>query len=182
MSTPPRRLRDLFLGFLLISIMGFGGVLPFARRAIVEQRAWLPAEEFTDVFALGVFLPGGSLGNVAAILGHRFFGWRGAVVGYLGLYTPPVFVTLGFTWLYSQYGQLPVIRGAVQGVAAVAAGLLLSTAAKFLVPYVRAARLPEFGFIVVSFVLVGLVRVPLLGALGVVAPLSIATAWWRRGT
>ena len=45
----PRSLIQLFLGFLSVGMYGFGGVLPWARRLIVEQKRWLSASEFTDM-------------------------------------------------------------------------------------------------------------------------------------
>jgi len=41
---PPSR-RGLFLGFLIVGMQGFGGVMPFARRMLVEQRRWLSERE-----------------------------------------------------------------------------------------------------------------------------------------
>ncbi len=51
-------LLDLFLAFVGISVSGFGGALPWARRAIVERRRWMSAEEFNEAFSLAQFLPG----------------------------------------------------------------------------------------------------------------------------
>ena len=39
----------LFWGFLKIGLSGFGGVLPFARRTLVERERWLTEHEFTEV-------------------------------------------------------------------------------------------------------------------------------------
>ena len=44
---------DLFVGFCGVAVAGFGGVLPFARRMVVERRRWLTGPEFTDLLALG---------------------------------------------------------------------------------------------------------------------------------
>ena len=55
-SRPPG-LAELLLAFSAASISGFGGVLPFARRMVVEERRWMTAEEFNDAFALSQFLP-----------------------------------------------------------------------------------------------------------------------------
>ena len=51
-------LSELFSAFVIVSISGFGGALPWARRMIVEQRHWMSAEEFNEAFALSQFLPG----------------------------------------------------------------------------------------------------------------------------
>ncbi len=54
---PPTLFR-LFLGFLSVGMYGLGGVLPWARRMVVEQKRWLTAVEFTDMLRLCQFLPG----------------------------------------------------------------------------------------------------------------------------
>ena len=63
---------DLFVGFLKVGLSGFGGVLPFARRMLVEQRRWLTEREFIEVLSLSQFLPGPNIVNVSIIVGSRF--------------------------------------------------------------------------------------------------------------
>ena len=51
-ATPPRldlSLTELFLGFAKISVSGFGMILPWARRLIVDEKKWMTAEEFNAV-------------------------------------------------------------------------------------------------------------------------------------
>src|SRR6202035_1645160 len=46
-------LSDLFVGFLKVSLSGFGGGLVWARRAVVEQQQWMGEQEFgrdSDLF------------------------------------------------------------------------------------------------------------------------------------
>jgi chromate transporter len=38
---PRPDLRALFLGFSSVGLSGFGGVLPFARRMLVDERRWM---------------------------------------------------------------------------------------------------------------------------------------------
>ena len=52
---------ELFTAFLALGLIGFGGVLPLARRMVVEQRRWLNPAEFTDLLGLCQFLPGGNI-------------------------------------------------------------------------------------------------------------------------
>ena len=40
---------DLFFAFFKITVMGFGGTLPWTRRMFVEEKRWMTAEEFNDV-------------------------------------------------------------------------------------------------------------------------------------
>ena len=68
---------------------GFGGVLPWARRMLVEKRGWLAPEEFNEVISLCQFLPGPNIVNVAVCIGSRFHGARGAFVAFMGLVLAP---------------------------------------------------------------------------------------------
>ena len=90
-ETPPDpTVFDLFTGFFMVGVCGFGGVLPWARRMIVEQRKWLTPAEFTEMLGLCSFLPGGNIMNVTIALGSRFRGIAGAAACFLGLMTAPV--------------------------------------------------------------------------------------------
>ena len=57
-TSPPPGLIALFIAFAKMSLAGFGGVMVFARRGIVEQHRWMTADEFNETFALCHFLPG----------------------------------------------------------------------------------------------------------------------------
>jgi chromate transporter len=60
-------LLQLFVAFAKISLVGFGGVLVWARRAIVEQHRWTTVEEFNETFALCHFLPGPNIVNLSVV-------------------------------------------------------------------------------------------------------------------
>ncbi len=65
---------DLFLAFSQLVMSGFGGVLPWAHRTLVEGKGWLTQREFVDALALGQSLPGPNIGNMAVMIGYRFAG------------------------------------------------------------------------------------------------------------
>ncbi|MGY3443986.1 chromate transporter [Bradyrhizobium sp. USDA 4473] len=67
--SPPNQpgLFELFLAFAKMSLAGFGGVLVWARRSIVEQRRWMTAEEFNETLALCHFLPGPNIVNLSVV-------------------------------------------------------------------------------------------------------------------
>src|SRR6516164_3991988 len=99
---PPRpTIAELFLAFAAISLSGFGGVLAWARRIMVERRRWFTAEQFNEAFALCAFLPGGNMVNFAAIFGRGPFDALAAVAGLLG---PPVVLIIAVGALYAHYG------------------------------------------------------------------------------
>ena len=90
-STPPS-LIALFVAFAKMSLAGFGGVLVFARRAIVDQHRWMTADEFNETFALCHFLPGPNIVNLSVVFGSRFRGIAGGFAAFAGLVGPPVVV------------------------------------------------------------------------------------------
>ncbi len=167
---------DLFFGFAKIAISGFGGVLPWARRIIVQQRRWMSADEFNDLFAICQFLPGPNIVNFSLIYGSRVGGVRGATAAVVGLVGPPTLLMIVLGTLYSRYGALPQARGALTGLAAAAAGLLIATAVSM------AETLPRRGvgaMLIAAAALVGVgpLQWPLLAVLVVLVPISIARAW-----
>jgi chromate transporter len=53
-------------------LSGFGGVLVFARRAIVEKYRWMTADEFNETYALCHFLPGPNIVNLSLCSARAF--------------------------------------------------------------------------------------------------------------
>jgi chromate transporter len=177
-DAPPPSRRELFLRFLIVGMQGFGGVLPFARRMLVEQHRWLSEREFIEVLSLSQFLPGPNIVNVSIIVGSRFRGPSGSVAAVLGLMLMPFLIVLALAALYAQFAAIDAVRGATNGVSAAATGLVIATAIKMAQPLKGVAWQIAMG--VLTFVAIGLLRVPLLWALAMLAPMSIAIAWWIR--
>ncbi len=121
-------LRALFLGFSSVGLSGFGGVLPFARRMLVEERRWMTAEEFNAQLGLCQFLPGPNVINLAVVVGKRYGGLAGAIVAPVGLLAGPLAIVLLLALLYDRYGSLPLAQSMLRGIAAVGVGLLFAMA------------------------------------------------------
>ena len=170
--------RALYLTFFKIGISGFGGVGPWARRVIVEERGWLDDREYADVLALCQVLPGPNVGNVAVTIGDRFQGALGSALALSGLLTGPILVILVLAGLYDRFGSLPPVNAAIGGVAAAAAGLAIGTALKMIGKLEPTADAIVIGL--AAFVAVGLLHWPLVPVILTLTPLSIAAAWHRR--
>jgi len=171
---PPPTVSEIFSGFLGLGLISFGGALPLARRAIVEQRRWLSSSDFTDLLGLCQFLPGGNVINLSVAIGMRFRGLPGALAGLLGLIAGPSLVVIGLGVLYEHTQNDPHIRHLFAGLAAAAAGLLISMAVKIVLPLWRkpaAATIATLGFLAIA-----LLRFPLLPTMLVLTPLSIYLA------
>jgi chromate transporter len=176
---PPPTISELFRAFFTMALHGFGGVLPWARRAIVEEKRWMTAEEFNEAFAVSQFLPGANVVNLAVVFGGRLHGAAGAAVALLGLMLPPVSIVLVLGALYERYGGIDALQRILTGVAAAAAGLIVAIVIKMAKPMV--AKLSPAPFVALAaFAAVGIMRWPLPWVLVVMAPVSIALAWWGR--
>jgi chromate transporter len=166
---------ELFMGFFITGISGFGGVLPFARRMIVEQRRWMTPAEFTDMWSLCQFLPGPNVVNMSLALGSRFQGKKGAAACLLGLLGAPFLIMIGVGFLYTTYGYIPEVKSVLRGIAAVSAGLVLSMSFKM----AAASRARDWTLVfgVLAFVAIALMRLPLATVLVTLAPTSVLVAW-----
>jgi chromate transporter len=172
-------LKELFVAFATISLSGFGGVLAWSRRMMVEERHWLTPEQFNETYALCAMLPGGNILNFSVIFGSRFRGALGAVVAVAGLMGPPLLLVLCIAAIYAHYGELPALRHMLTGVAAAAAGLMMATVAKMARPLFRSGAIAPPLIAFVTFVSIGLLQWPLPLVLAVIIPLSVAAAWVR---
>ena len=139
-------LLDLFLAFSGMAVIGFGGVLPWARRMLVEQRKWMTGDEFSEALAVAQFLPGGNILNLGVAVGQRYRGVLGSLACTAGLVVGPFILVTLLAGLYLRYGQVPAVHNMLAGIAAGAAGLMLSMAAKMARPLVNRQKLvpPRF--------------------------------------
>ena len=172
----------LFLGFSKIALTGFGGVLPFAYRAIVEQRKWLTPDEFTAMLSSAQVLPGPIICNVTLMIGARFAGTRGALAALAGMIGGPFLFVLALGVLYERFGELQIFRSALTGMAAVAAGLIASTAAKMALPMLTAGSDRSWLALltVLAFVGAALLKMPMIEIMAFLGPVGIAVAYWRN--
>jgi chromate transporter len=169
---------ELFRAFVAVSLSGFGGALPWARRMIVDRKGWMTSEEFNEAFSLSQFLPGPNTVNFSVIFGARFGGALGALLALVGLMGPPLIIVVVLAILYARYGELPVIDRTLIGVTTAAAGLWIAIVAKMVTP-IFAKRWHWSPLVaILAFFGVAIMQWPLpLVFLGL-APVSIALAWF----
>jgi chromate transporter len=178
----PPGLIALFAAFAKISLSGFGGVLVFARRAIVDEHRWMTAEEFNETYALCHFLPGPNVVNLSVVFGSRFRGVAGGVAAFAGLVGPPMALVTAIAALYAYFGEVDALRRSLAGVSCAAAGLLLSAVVRMMAPLVRKREILLLLVMAAVFVAIGVLRLPLPWVLLVAAPVSVGITAKRQGT
>ncbi len=170
----PKNLTELFVGFTVMALQGFGGVMVAAQRELVEVRRWMTIDEFVEDWAVAQIMPGPNVINMALMYGGRQFGVRGAMAAMAGLLTIPLILVLLLALVYSHYASHPGVAGALRGMGAVTAGLIMATGIK-LIPAVKMNVLGRVLCIVfgaTAFISLALLRLPLmyvLPSLGLVA-------------
>ena len=179
--TPPGLL-ELFVAFAKMSLAGFGGVLVWARRGIVEQHRWMTADEFNETFALCHFLPGPNIVNLSVVFGSRFRGIAGGAAAFAGLVFPPMVIAIILAALYARYGEIDALRRILAGITCAAVGLLIAVVFKMAMPLFRRRDVTGLMILAAVFVAIGVVRLPLQVVLLVAIPLSLGiTVFVRRG-
>ncbi len=167
---------ELFTGFLMVGLFGFGGIAAAIYHVVVERRKWLSAREYAAVLGLGQVLPGANLVNITAVIGDRCGGLTGAVLSLIALTLVPVLLLVALATLYDQFASHPDVIAGTKAAAAGATGLIFGTGYK-LGKTILDNRAALF-FAALSFVAIGLLRLPLLGTLAVLAPIAVAYSFW----
>jgi len=166
----------LFLGFLKVALCSVGGGsgIVFARRLAVEQRRWIGDPEFADILSLCQFLPGPNVVGIAVCVGARLRGPAGALASLAGFTVIPVAISLFLgTWIL-RYPDLAILQGILGGVSAAAAGLLIGTGLRLLIPHRDQPM--ALCFALLAFVGLVFTKLPLLAILLAVAPVSVTVA------
>src|SRR5215472_9212928 len=169
-------LTALFTAFLAVSLYGVGGGsgIVWARRIAVEKRRWINDREFADIVSLCQFMPGPNIVGIAVCVGAKMRGTIGTIAALAGFLLIPWSLGLALGLLCLEYAHLPVLRNVLGGIAATAAGLLIATGLRLLLPH--RSRPAALIFAALAYGLITFGGVPLLVVLFSLVPLSIAVA------
>ena len=173
-------LSSIFIACLKVALYGVGGGggLVWARRIAVEQQHWISDQDFADIVSLCQFMPGPNIVGIATCIGARLRGLVGAVSAVAGFLLIPWTVGFGFGLLCLQYARHPVLQHALIGIACAAAGLLIATGIRMLLPH--RTRPAAIFFAAAGFALMVFAKLPLPVVLLGVAPISIAWAGFQQ--
>jgi chromate transporter len=175
-------LTTLFLGFVGIGLLSFGGGLTaWLRREVVQRRGWLDDQQFLSGYALSQLVPGATNVNLAVFIGTQLRGMPGALVCFLGLTTPPLIIAVILGTVYFSLRGMPggvALSIALSGMGAVAIGLNLGTGIRLARHGIR--RVVPALIAAVVALSVGVVGLPLTHVLAVMIPVSLLAAVLNR--
>ncbi|HEY8515615.1 MAG TPA: chromate transporter [Candidatus Binatia bacterium] len=170
----------LFRVFLVLGATSFGGgVVAYLRQALVVRERWLDDETFLSGLELAQTLPGLNATNMSVYVGERLRGVPGALVACLGMMLPGSVIVLLLGVLYAGHHHLPDVALVLGGVGAAAVGLTLATTLQ--IGRKQLVKPLDLSLIVLTFVVIGVLRVPLPIALLTIGPLGVWLYRPRRG-
>jgi chromate transporter len=170
--------RELFLGFLKIGLLGFGGIAPWARHVIIEERRWLTEKEFAAILGIGQILPGPNTMNASVMIGDRFQGIGGVLACLLGQMAMPLVIVTSLAVVYQRFATVPEVKAALIGAAAGASGLVLGTALKMAQKIKPSPLALAVGFL--AFAAISILQWPLVPVVCVMVPLGVIAAALER--
>jgi chromate transporter len=111
----------------------FGGpaMIAYIRDLAVERERWLGKAAFQEGVALCQMIPGATAMQVAAYVGLRAGGARGAVVSYVGFGLPAFFLMLLLSVLYASMHTLPLVVSTFSGLQALIVAVVANAAFSF---------------------------------------------------
>ena len=170
---------DLFFSFNWLALQGFDGVLAVVQRELVEKKKWLTLEEFVEDWSVAQILPGPNVINLALMIGGKHFGWRGALSALAGLLLVPTILVLIIASAIAGVADSEAMQGALRGMGAVSAGLIMATGIKML----PALKTNPMGLVAcialatITFFAIAIWRLPLSWVLLTLGPLASLWAW-----
>jgi chromate transporter len=165
-------LRDLFVQFLLIGAVSFGGgIIAYERILLIEKRKWLTPDEFMAYLAISQTMPGLNSVNLAVLAGDHLRGLPGAIAATLGLILPGSLFVLLVGIAYTNNTDHPLSNLILTGIAAGACGLL--TAITYRIGDGHWKQLKSLCIIVCTFGLMSIAKLSLPLVLLIMAPISI---------
>jgi chromate transporter len=169
---------NLFSGFLMIGMFGFGGIATALFHVVVEKRRWLTAEEYASTLGLGQVLPGANLINLATMVGDRFQGPKGTLLALSGLMLMPIICLMGLATIYDRFSDLPDVHSGMLAAAAGAVGLTVGTGLKLARTILKSPA--AIAFAAASFTAIGLLHLPTFGTVLGLAPLAVIAGFWSE--
>jgi chromate transporter len=179
---PPPSLFKLGSVLFWIGVFSFGGGLSgWIHRQVVYRYRWMTNDDFLSGIALAQVVPGANVTNLCVYVGYRIRGALGATISLFALMSGPTVLCVLVALLYHYVQDYPVLHACVDGVAAAAVGLNIRLGIVGTQRIQRMRRIAPMIAMIATFVAVGVMEWPLVPVVLVIAPLSVAAVWPRKG-
>ena len=172
LTKPSVSLVDLFLQFLIVGAVSFGGgIIAYERILLVEKRKWLNADQFMAYLAISQTMPGLNSVNLAILTGDYLRGIKGSIIALLGLVLPGSTLVLLLGFVYTALTDHAITVLLLTGIAAGATGLL--AAVTYRIGDEHWKKPISLLLIAATFILMSIVKLQLLEVLAIMLPIGL---------
>ena len=172
LTKPNAPLADLFLQFLIVGAVSFGGgIIAYERILLVEKRKWLNADQFMAYLAISQTMPGLNSVNLAVLTGDHLRGMKGSIIALIGLVLPGSTLVLLLGFVYTALTDHAITVLLLTGIAAGATGLL--AAVTYRIGDAHWKKPISLLLIATTFILMSIVKLQLLEVLAIMLPIGL---------
>jgi chromate transporter len=146
-ENPTYTLKELFLYFLKLGTIGFGGpvaLVGYMHRDLVENRKWISEEEYREGLALAQLAPGPLAAQLAIYLGFVHYSFLGATLIGFAFVLPSFIMVVLLGIVYKLYGGLSWIQAVFYGVGAAVIGIIVMSSYKLTIKSIGKFNLTSF--------------------------------------
>lgn len=120
----------LFLTFVKIGLLGFGGGLAIVRLIFdsVQPFMQMSQEVFANIVAISQITPGPLGINVATFVGHEYMGIPGALIATLGVAIPAFIIMNIVCRMLDKFQNSTIVKGTLAGIRPAVIGLIAAAA------------------------------------------------------
>ncbi|MFB9276517.1 chromate transporter [Cohnella cellulosilytica] len=125
---------DLFLTFLMVGLVSFGGgyaMIPLIQEEVLNRHHWMDAAQLTDIVAVAGMSPGPIATNIAVAVGYHQAGATGAVVASVAMILPSLALILAAGKLIMRYRDNRLVKSSFFGLRPTVAGMIVYAAILF---------------------------------------------------
>jgi chromate transporter len=126
----PIKLKYLFIKFLKIGMVSFGGYMALVamiQREMVEKDQVIEPEVITDGISIASLLPGPLAVNIVAYVGYHAKNKLGALISIIAVLLPAAIAMLVLSWCYFNYGYKSHWNQVLFYTAGAVSGIILTT-------------------------------------------------------
>ena len=110
--------KEAFLYWLKLGCISFGGPtgqIAMMHKEVVDNKRWMPEEQFLHALNFCMLLPGPEAQQLATYIGWTLNHTRGALAAGILFVLPSVFILWGLSWVYTAYGTIPSVAALLYG-------------------------------------------------------------------
>lgn len=175
------RIRNIFLQFLKIGSIAFGGPAAHAglmEHELVGRKKWITTQSFLDYIGAVNLIPGPNSTQLTMLVGYKLRGWMGMVAGGFGFIIPAALITTLLAVVYVRLGEVPAIESLFYGIKPAVIAVIVGAIYKLGKKALKSIWLGLLGAIVLAANLAGLNEITAILGAGATGMVVYAT---RRG-